>query len=189
MRLLAEHFARTFAAEQRKLVTGFTAEAERRVLAHTWPGNVRELQNVILQAVVLTDGDRLDVADLALPAIATSDGVPPATGVLTPAALAPPAAQSQPGDAAAGHTPAWDALRDRLDAEVVAAVNAEPRPSWPLGRWLAADLTLAAHEAAAGARARAAQRVGVPHSTYVSAGWPRRRPSARSPPGRRRGRP
>ena len=31
-----------------------------RDLAHAWPGNVRELQNVILQAVVLSEGDRLE---------------------------------------------------------------------------------------------------------------------------------
>ena len=66
VRLLAEHFARAFAAEQRKPIAGFTADAEQRVLAHAWPGNVRELQNVILQAVVLSEGDRLDVADLRL---------------------------------------------------------------------------------------------------------------------------
>ena len=167
VRLLAEHFTRTFAAEQRKLVTGFTAEAEQRVLAHTWPGNVRELQNVILQAVVLSDGDRLDVADLALPATPATDATPPASEVRAPAAPAPSVARPESSAPAAGALPAWDALRARLDAEVVAAVRAEPRASWPLGRWVAADLTLAAHAAAAGVRVRAAERIGVPLSTYV----------------------
>ena len=78
VRLLAEHFARGFAAEQRKPVAGFSPEAERRVIAYAWPGNVRELQNVILQAVVLSDGDRLEASDLLLPE-AEAPAAPPLT--------------------------------------------------------------------------------------------------------------
>ena len=48
-----------------------------------------------------------------------------------------------------------------------AAATARPRPGWPLGRWLAADLVLAAHDAAAGVRVRAAERLGLPLTTYA----------------------
>jgi len=157
VQLLAEHFARAFAAEQRKPIVGFSADAEARVVAHPWPGNVRELQNVILQAVVLSEGERLEAVDLGLPAVAPA-GDPPSTPV---PADAPPAA---PASAAAS---AWEALRDALAGAVRATVSARPRASLPLGRWLAADLVLAAHEAAGGTRSRAADRLGLPLTTYA----------------------
>jgi DNA-binding NtrC family response regulator len=169
VRLLAEHFARTFAAEQRKPVSGFTPDAERQVLAHAWPGNVRELQNVILQAVVMSEGDRLAPADLGLPPAPPGDDLA-AAAMLGPPSTSPehsPPALPESSTPAIGVTSAWDTFRARLDAAVTATVAAQPRASWPLGRWLAADLTLAAHDAAGGVRARAAERLGVPLSTYV----------------------
>ena len=52
--------------------------------------------------------------------------------------------------------------------EVRAAAAPPARaPAWPLGRWLAADLVLAAHDAAAGVRVRAAERLGLPLTTYA----------------------
>ncbi len=165
VRLLAEHFARAYAAEQRKPIAGFTAAAEQRVLAHAWPGNVRELQNVILQAVVLSESDRLEVADLALPDITGGPDAPPGASV-PPASDGTPAALPAPGDAS-GFDAAWTALQARLDDEVRAAATARPRPGWPLGRWLAADLVLAAIDVAAGVRVRAAERLGLPLTTYA----------------------
>jgi len=32
--------------------------------AYHWPGNVRELENVVEQALVFSEGDRIDVASL-----------------------------------------------------------------------------------------------------------------------------
>ncbi|HKE86219.1 MAG TPA: sigma-54 dependent transcriptional regulator [Vicinamibacterales bacterium] len=42
----------------------FTDEAMLCLRRHRWPGNVRELQNVVEQAMWLTHGDRVDVAQL-----------------------------------------------------------------------------------------------------------------------------
>ena len=62
--VLAHHFIRRFASENRKDVYGLTDAVRARLLAHRWPGNVRELENAIERAVVLTAGDLIDVDDL-----------------------------------------------------------------------------------------------------------------------------
>jgi diguanylate cyclase (GGDEF)-like protein len=169
VRLLAEHFARTFSAEQRKPIAGFSPEAEQRVIAYTWPGNVRELQNVILQAVVLSDGERLTAADLAVPGL---DAAPSAGAVAPPDSPVAPAVTGPHERGGAPDVPStsattWSTFRERLDAQVAAAVAARPRSTWPLGRWLAADLVQAALDASDGVRSRAAERVGLPLTTYT----------------------
>ncbi|RMG46343.1 MAG: sigma-54-dependent Fis family transcriptional regulator [Acidobacteria bacterium] len=61
--LLAEHFARTLPVAPAHPVT-ISEEAMARLRAYHWPGNVRELQNVIERALILADGDRIEVKDL-----------------------------------------------------------------------------------------------------------------------------
>ena len=41
--------------------------ALNRLLIHSWPGNVRELQNVLTRAIVLSDSESIEPADLDLP--------------------------------------------------------------------------------------------------------------------------
>lgn len=41
-------------------------EAEAKLLEYSWPGNIRELLSVIERAVILSEGEVIDVADLAL---------------------------------------------------------------------------------------------------------------------------
>ncbi len=43
-----------------------TPAALARLEAHDWPGNVRELDNVIQRALVLQQGDRIDIEDIRL---------------------------------------------------------------------------------------------------------------------------
>ena len=43
---------------------GFTAEALAALVEHDWPGNVRELENVVLRALAVSDGPRIDVKAL-----------------------------------------------------------------------------------------------------------------------------
>jgi transcriptional regulator of acetoin/glycerol metabolism len=42
-------------------------------LGYQWPGNVRQLRNVIDSAVVLADGDQIEVGDLGLRGVASGE--------------------------------------------------------------------------------------------------------------------
>lgn len=64
--LLAHHFAKRFAQEQRRKGLSFSDEALRALDQHRWSGNVRELQNLIKRAVIMADGDRISAEDLGL---------------------------------------------------------------------------------------------------------------------------
>ncbi len=66
--LLARSFLQRFASQQRKLLRGFTPQAEAALDAYHWPGNVRELENRVRRAVVMTDSPLIDVAELQLEA-------------------------------------------------------------------------------------------------------------------------
>jgi DNA-binding NtrC family response regulator len=70
---LAQYFVGRFAAEENKQVGGFTPEALALLDAYSWPGNVRQLENTIFRAVVLCDGEALDVEDF--PQIASAMNV------------------------------------------------------------------------------------------------------------------
>jgi len=61
---LVRHFIDRFNARLGLRVTGASAAAMRALIEYPWPGNVRELENVVERAMVLADGDRLDVAQL-----------------------------------------------------------------------------------------------------------------------------
>jgi two-component system response regulator AtoC len=62
--LLVNLFLERFNKSLNTEIQGVSPQAMALLLAHTWPGNVRELENVIQRAVVLCDGDMLDVAAL-----------------------------------------------------------------------------------------------------------------------------
>jgi DNA-binding NtrC family response regulator len=64
--LLAEHFLRKFSAAHRKPLPVLTPQALELLTAYDWPGNVRQLENCIEQAVVLCEGDVVDVDALPL---------------------------------------------------------------------------------------------------------------------------
>jgi len=61
---LALHFLEQFGDELGRPRLGFSPEARARLLAHPWPGNVRELRNAIERAVLLSEGVRIEAADL-----------------------------------------------------------------------------------------------------------------------------
>ncbi|QQR75227.1 MAG: sigma-54-dependent Fis family transcriptional regulator [Holophagales bacterium] len=59
--LLARHFLARFAAENDKPLRDIAPRAMELLLDYRWPGNVRELENVVERAVVLSEGEVLDV--------------------------------------------------------------------------------------------------------------------------------
>ena len=58
--LIARHFLTVYTREEHRRFRGFSAEAERRLLAYSCPGNVRQLQNVVRNIVVLHDAERVE---------------------------------------------------------------------------------------------------------------------------------
>jgi DNA-binding NtrC family response regulator len=60
---LVEHFITRFAAEEGRKVRGITPEALGLLQAYAWPGNVRQLENTVFRAIVLCEGDHLEVQD------------------------------------------------------------------------------------------------------------------------------
>ncbi|MBN2145664.1 MAG: sigma-54-dependent Fis family transcriptional regulator [Candidatus Aureabacteria bacterium] len=73
--LIARHYLMIFSNEFKKQFRGFTVPAESAICSYSWPGNVRELKNVIERAVLLENGEYLDVRHLNL------DGFEPAETV------------------------------------------------------------------------------------------------------------
>ncbi|HEX7878618.1 MAG TPA: sigma 54-interacting transcriptional regulator, partial [Candidatus Eisenbacteria bacterium] len=61
---LADFFLKRHAKENDRAARGFTRAAMDLFMAHTWPGNVRELENAVAQAVVLSEGTRIETHDL-----------------------------------------------------------------------------------------------------------------------------
>jgi two-component system, NtrC family, response regulator AtoC len=63
---LARHFVTVHARRMgaRSVPPALTAAALRRLEEHAWPGNVRELENAIERALVMSEGDRIDVEHL-----------------------------------------------------------------------------------------------------------------------------
>ena len=67
---LAQHFVAHYAAQNGRSVPSVTPAAQLKLQQWNWPGNVRELENVVQRAVVLLQGDALDVSDLSFGPIA-----------------------------------------------------------------------------------------------------------------------
>jgi len=61
---LAAHFLADLATRHGRTITSLSEPVRRALLAYDWPGNVRELRNAIERAVVLAEGDTLELNDL-----------------------------------------------------------------------------------------------------------------------------
>ncbi len=74
---LADHFLKTYCAQSRKEILGFTDAAIQHMQRYHWPGNVRELENVVERAVILTKNRYIDVDDLPPALLEAASGPPP----------------------------------------------------------------------------------------------------------------
>jgi len=54
--MLAEHFLKRFAEENRRVAPAIRPDAMAALMSYAWPGNVRELENLLERALVLGDG-------------------------------------------------------------------------------------------------------------------------------------
>jgi len=83
---LARFFLSSFGDRYGREMRGFTPEAERRLVGHRWPGNIRELRNALERAILMADGDRVDVDDLQILESSGRSGADTASpGVRSPA--------------------------------------------------------------------------------------------------------
>ncbi len=64
--LLVDFFLAHFRKQHGRANLQLSDEARRKLLAYRWPGNVRQLRNRIDSAVVMTEGNEISAADLAL---------------------------------------------------------------------------------------------------------------------------
>lgn len=105
--LIARHLLQLYAAEDRKRFVRFSPAVEAVLLSHGWPGNVRELQNVVRNAVVLNDGETVELAMLPPALQAGSAAAPPGptayAGDPSPSAIRQPA-EIRPLESVVRHT-------------------------------------------------------------------------------------
>lgn len=73
--LLVTHFLEKYGARLGKPGVSCTPGALKAMLAYRWPGNVRELENAIERALVVTDGEFIDVPSLP-EAVLAKEGEP-----------------------------------------------------------------------------------------------------------------
>ena len=62
--VLLQHFLGLYNESLGLEIEGFEPEAIKALSSYSWPGNIRELENVVERAMVLADGERIDVDDL-----------------------------------------------------------------------------------------------------------------------------
>ncbi|MDA0782213.1 MAG: sigma-54 dependent transcriptional regulator [Rickettsiales bacterium] len=72
--LLVKNFVNSFASAEGKKVSKISKEAEELLTQYSWPGNIRQLKNAVFRAVVLAEGDELQVGDFPQIVSAVNNG-------------------------------------------------------------------------------------------------------------------
>jgi DNA-binding NtrC family response regulator len=62
--LLVDHFLQKYNKRSKKNITGVSSRALKALKEYDWPGNIRELENTVERAVVLSQGDGIELEDL-----------------------------------------------------------------------------------------------------------------------------
>ncbi|HXG93385.1 MAG TPA: sigma-54 dependent transcriptional regulator [Blastocatellia bacterium] len=61
---LVDFFIAKHSAGAQRKIRGLTASARNLIMSYSWPGNVRQLESAIERAILLAEGDEIDVEDL-----------------------------------------------------------------------------------------------------------------------------
>jgi diguanylate cyclase (GGDEF)-like protein len=166
---IARHYLETFSVTYQKNIRRMTPDAEKLLVDHLWPGNVRELQNLMMRAVILCDGERLDGDDLKpLIEAGTVATEPQDRSAAMPVGEPRIAETPPPSDkgASSSEVASWNELRDLVAREIEVALAEGAEVARPLGKWLGEDLIREAHAAAGGVARRAAPTLGLAESTF-----------------------
>jgi formate hydrogenlyase transcriptional activator len=73
--MLVAHFVNVHANRMGKKIRSITADGMDALVHHSWPGNIRELQNIVERAVILTQGEVLQLAPLPSHTVASKEPV------------------------------------------------------------------------------------------------------------------
>jgi formate hydrogenlyase transcriptional activator len=73
--MLVAHFVHRYAERMAKQIGKITSDAMESLVRYSWPGNIRELQNFIERAVILTNGNVLELSALPSSAAVPTDPV------------------------------------------------------------------------------------------------------------------
>ncbi|MBN9005929.1 MAG: sigma-54-dependent Fis family transcriptional regulator [Rhizobiales bacterium] len=71
---LLRHFLARFCAEENRAISAISGEAMAGLTQLAWPGNIRQLENAVYRAVVMSEGDQLDLSDFPLIGAQSVDG-------------------------------------------------------------------------------------------------------------------
>jgi two-component system repressor protein LuxO len=129
--LIARKLLARYSAEEHKRFLGIAEDAEAAIRAHDWPGNVRQLQNVLRNAVVMSDGEALTAAMLNMPSSqvrpAAANGGLPYAGAGAPASAA--VARTDPGAWAKEQDilPLWRVERAAIERAIDLCAGNVPR--------------------------------------------------------------
>ena len=72
IQVLADHFLQKYNGETGRKIRGYSPHVRHQLQRYRWPGNVRELKNVVERAVVLAQGDMVEMEDLTLTKLSTA---------------------------------------------------------------------------------------------------------------------
>ena len=61
---LVDFFIAKHSANSHRKITGLTAGARNLIMSYSWPGNVRQLESAIERAILLCEGNEIEVEDL-----------------------------------------------------------------------------------------------------------------------------
>ncbi|MBN2054800.1 sigma-54-dependent Fis family transcriptional regulator [bacterium] len=86
---LAGHFLEEFNRELKRHVRGFTPDVLGCFTRHPWPGNIRQLRNWIERAMVLAEGDVIQMGDLPPESLQSDAAVPRLVEGVPPPPLVP----------------------------------------------------------------------------------------------------